>query len=67
MKQVLVRWEKGQLLLKSENATNAEIISMLEMAKAIVIQKTVGRAKDAIPGMVSAPDLFGARKVDREN
>ena len=65
MKTILVRWEGGQLFIKSEGLTNAEMISLLEMAKGTVMLKTLGPVQQAKQGVLTAPAALLGRKVDQ--
>ena len=65
-KRIVITWRAGDLQIQG-NVDNATSIAMLEMAKALTMQRTLGPATrlEKAGLMASAPMI--ARQVDRES
>lgn len=62
--RIVVSWRKNGLHVQS-NVNNAEAISTLEMAKHLLLQKTVGAGQDLNLGELAAQiPALNPRKVD---
>ncbi len=62
---VTIRWTGSDLQVKG-SVDNVQVIAMLEMAKALMMRKTLGPEISAGPVMAAKVPSLMVRQVDRE-
>ncbi len=64
--RITITWAGGDLTVKG-NVDNPQTIAILEMAKALMMQKTLGQARTGLPDQIMAAKVpaFNPRQIDR--